>query len=88
MDIFDLLMKLVQRFGLVDKTAFAEMYGDMDAWRSKLSTKTETNNPLIKFYVSHGREWYVRLAGALAYVPLVRVFYRWMNPELDGQEDQ
>jgi hypothetical protein len=84
MDIFDFLFKLVQHFGLVSGTDWQEMHGDMCNWRTEkiISQRENPEAPmLVKFYNKHGRAWYTRLALALLFIPAVRWFHDYMNPQ-------
>lgn len=87
MDIFDFLFRLVEKFGLIESNEYKDMYGEMDAWRTKeLNAEKAKKNWMVKFYCDYGRQWFTKLGLALLFIPSVRGVHRYLNPE-DEKKD-
>jgi len=70
MDLIELIFKLVRKFVPISMEDYQRLYNEADDWRSKLNP--DSSNTAEKIYVKYMNFWYVRLALAVAYIPMVK----------------
>ena len=70
MDLIELIFKLVRKFVPISMEDYQRLYNEADDWRSKLNP--DSDNGAERMYVKYMNLWYVRLALAVSYIPLVK----------------
>lgn len=84
MELMDLIFAIVAKFTPIDPNKFAAIQNEALKWRSKIQEDPiEKEKPMSKFYLKINEPWWMKLAFAAAYVPIVK----WMQQtERDGDE--
>jgi hypothetical protein len=84
MDFLELIFALVRQFVPVDEAELRKMYGDAQKW--KLGLNPESENKIEALYCKYAHQWYIKLALAVLYIPLVRWIMDYMSPRNDEEK--
>lgn len=86
MDLIELIFKLVKKFVPISLEEYQRLYNEADDWKSKLNPDSE--KPVERMYTKYMNLWYVRLAIAVSYIPMVKIIMDMQRPtEIDEEDD-
>lgn len=85
MELMDLVFALVKNFSPVDPIKLAMLQNKALLWRTSIQEDlVEREKPFSKFYLKINEPWWMQLAFAIAYVPIVK----WMQSEKRDGDDK
>ena len=86
MDLIELIFKLVKKFVPISLEEYQRLYNEADDWKSKLNP--DSDKPVERMYTKYMNLWYVRLAIAVSYIPMVKIIMDMQRPtEIDDEDD-
>lgn len=83
--LITLLFRLLQNHVPVQQAELNQIHADAEAWVLGI---TPEKNPMLNKALVFCDNWYVKLAGCILYLKMMREIPRWLAPPKDEEEDR